>query len=226
MAFMLKLLYMQPNQPQNQQPVQPQPVSTDYLDEIATPEVKSEKFSLKKILIFGGLALVIVLTLLFVLSSVVGKGLSSTERLAGKLYATNNVVEYTIKKKVIKNNKLRALNSTLALTLKDIIRDTNDGFLAKGIKFEKMKENKKILAIENSQEIDEILEEARLNGNFDQTYVIEMTHSLISLKILMEKVSNGNTTVSMRSGLLQGIENLTPIIEQFEEFGAATRTSL
>lgn len=203
-----------------------QPLSTDYLDEIAAPPEQPSGLSLKKILIFGGIALAVVILLLFIFMNFAGGKLTSTERLAGKLYSTNKVVEVTIKEKRIKDSKLRALNTTLSLTLQNIIRDTTPGFLAKGIKFEKLKENKKIMSKESAAELELILEDARLNGNFDQVYTIEMTHAMTSLKLLMEQVSKGNVSVEMQAALIKGIEDLTPLIEQFESFSTEARSAL
>lgn len=207
-------------------PNQQAPLSTSYLDEIATPAKTPSGPSMKKVLIIGGIALAVALILLSLLMGLAGGQLSNTERLAGKLYGTNQVVENTIKEKSIKDTKLRALNTTLALTLKNIIRDTTPGFAIKNINYEKLKDNKKILAKENSTELAETLEDARLNGNFDQVYTIEMTHSLISLKLLMEQVSKKTNNVEMQSALITGVEDLIPLIEQFEAFGIETRPAL
>ena len=213
---------MDPNQ-QNQNQA---PLTTDYLDQIAVAPKQSEGPSIKKILIFGGIGIVAVLTLFFVLSSLTSNSISNTSRLAGKLYATNNVVSSSIKNKQIKDSKLRALNSTLSLTLENIIKETTSGFAAKGIKMEKMKENKKILAVENSAEIEAILEEARLNGNFDEVYIIEMTHAITSLQLLMEQVSKDNISVEMRAALIKGVDDLTPLLEQFEALNTSTRSAV
>ena len=213
---------MDPNQ-QNQNQA---PLTTDYLDEIAAaPQIK-EGLSLKKILIFGGIGIVAVLSLLFVLSNLTAGNINNTSKLAGKLYTTNNIVASSIKNKQIKDSKLRALNSTLSLTLENIIKETTPGFAAKGIKMEKMKENKKILAVENSAEIEAILEEARLNGNFDEVYIIEMTHAITSLQLLMEQVSKGNVGVVMQAALIKGVDDLTPLLEQFEALNTSTRSAV
>ena len=211
---------MDPNQ-QNQNQA---PLTTDYLDQIAAAPKQSEGPSIKKILIFGGIGIVAVLMLLFVLSNLTAGNINNTSKLAGKLYTTNNIVASSIKNKQIKDSKLRALNSTLSLTLENIIKETTPGFAAKGIKMEKMKENKKILAVENSAEIEAILEEARLNGNFDEVYIIEMTHAITSLQLLMEQVSKGNISVEMRAALIKGVDDLTPLIKQFEALNTETRS--
>ncbi len=230
---MLKLVYMDPNQQQHNQgatniqpssqpsptgqPGQP-PLSTAYLDEIATPVVVKTGPSLKKILIIGGASLFVVLGLLFAVTKFSGTSLTPVKQLAGKMYGLNNVVETTIKKRVIKDNKLRALNTTLSLVLKDTIRDTTPGFAAQGIKMERLKSNKEIIALENTVKLEELLEDARLNGNFDQTYTIEMIYELTSLINLMERVSKTNVGVNMKAALLKGIDNLTPVLEQLEDY--------
>ena len=207
-------------------PNQQQPISTDYLEEIAAPVVESTGPSIKTIIIVGVSALILVLVIFTLLSSLTKGNLSSIERLAGKLYSTNNVVATTVKEKKIKDSKLRGINISLSLTLQDIIRDTTPGFAAKKINFEKIKDNKKIIAAENSTKLEETLEEARLNGNFDQVYAIEMVYATTNLKLLMEQVSKGSNSVEMQAALIKGIENLTPLIDQFQAFSQEARTAL
>ena len=210
----------------NQQASNQAPLSTDYLDEISVAPQKSDGPPLKKILIFGGIGLVTVLVLLFAVSSLTAGNLNNVSKLAGKLYATNNVVTNSIKEKQIKSTKLRAVNMTLSLTLENIIKETTPGFAAKNIKMDKMKDNKKILAVENSTEIEATLEEARLNGNFDEVYAIEITHALVSLQLLMEQVSKGNVGVDMQAALIKGVDDLAPLIKQFEEFNTEIRPAV
>ena len=210
----------------NQQAPNQAPLSTDYLDEISAAPQKSDGPPLKKILIFGGIGLVTVLVLLFAVSSLTAGNLNNVSKLAGKLYATNNVVTNSIKEKQIKSTKLRAVNMTLSLTLENIIEETTPGFAAKSIKMDKMKDNKKILAVENSKEMEATLEEARLNGNFDEVYAIEITHALVSLQLLMEQVSKGNVGVDMQAALIKGVDDLAPLIKQFEEFNTEIRPAV
>ena len=210
----------------NQQAPNQAPLSTDYLDEISAAPQKSDGPPLKKILIFGGIGLVTVLVLLFAVSSLTAGNLNNVSKLAGKLYATNNVVTSSIKEKQIKSTKLRAVNMTLSLTLENIIKETTPGFAANSIKMDKMKDNKKILAVENSTEMEATLEEARLNGNFDEVYAIEITHALVSLQLLMEQVSKGNVGVDMQAALIKGVDDLAPLIKQFEEFNTEIRPAV
>ena len=210
----------------NQQAPNQAPLSTDYLDEISAAPQKSDGPPLKKILIFGGIGLVTVLVLLFAVSSLTAGNLNNVSKLAGKLYATNNVVTNSIKEKQIKSTKLRAVNMTLSLTLENIIKETTAGFAAKSIKMDKMKDNIKILAVENSKEMEATLEEARLNGNFDEVYAIEITHALVSLQLLMEQVSKGNVGVDMQAALIKGVDDLAPLIKQFEEFNTEIRPAV
>ena len=70
------------------------------------------------------------------------------------------------------------------------------------------------------------LEEARLNGNFDEVYAIEITHALVSLQLLMEQVSKGNVGVDMQAALIKGVDDLAPLIKQFEEFNTEIRPAV
>lgn len=201
----------------NDQPSNQSPVSTEYLDQISAAPAPEKGFSIKNILIFGGIALVLVLALLFFVTKATGGQLSTSQQLAGRLYTTDLVVKTTIKDRLVKNVKLRSINTNLSLILENTIRDLTPGFAAKDIKMERIKDNKAIMAKEGPAELQKTLEEARLNGVFDQHYTIEMIHSLTQTKLLMQQLSKGNVGSNMQAALIKGIDNITPIIEQLKD---------
>jgi len=205
---------MPPNNPYQQ----PQ-VPSDYLNQIATqPQVKTMNPFVLWGLIGGLLALGIV-GFLVISSASKGPSSSSLTAVAAKLDNLKKVSESA--QENIQSSELRTINSNLTLVLTNTNRD-----LAEPLKFQKvsLKDKKNASVVAAGKDLDELqdrLEDARLNAVYDRTYAREMTYSLKTLKSDMVILYKKSRSKSLKTALDTGYTNLTPLAEEFSTFNAS-----
>jgi hypothetical protein len=199
-------------------PNQPQPNFTpDYLNQIAVQPTKSAPN--KKLLIIGGLGLVVVLVI--VISLILAVFASHTteymQRLTARLNTTQTIT--TSAQINIKSSELRSLNSNLQLYLTNTIRDIT--IQLKNEKIDPASLDKKIVASETATDMINRLEDARLNAVYDRTYAREMAYQLESIIALIDQVESSTGSQSLKSFLDSSRTNLQPTQTTFSDFNAA-----
>lgn len=197
---------MPPSQP-------PGYVPTNYLDQIAPPEKKpslNNKFFFG--LVGGGLLLIVIFGF-FILSA----GASPTknlQRLAARLTNLEQVAEDSQGK--IKDSKLRSINSSLLLYLKNTNRDMEAPLKADNIKLKKNDVDP------TAAKLNETLENARLNATFDRTYASEMKHQLETTSIIMNSVYKTTNKKSIKAFLEPSAKDLASLYKQLAEYSASS----
>ncbi len=207
---------MDPNQ---QQPVQPQqPISIDYLNQIA-PQAPKRKLPLTRmqLIIFGvlGVALIVVMILVIIVGLTSSK--NPTQQLAARLQNTQVIVNDA--KTKLKSSALRALNSNLDIYL----AETNRGIAAPLLKdkIDVTKLDKSIVASESGADVTTRLEDARLNAIYDRTYAREIAYRLETLVTLMRQIYSSTNNKDLKAFLETAYKNLEPTQKAFEDFNAA-----
>lgn len=213
---------MQPNNPYEQLPPQPQqqpqPLSTEYLNAIApAAQVKT----LNPFVLWGiiGGALVLLVMIVIGISSSTGTSTDSLAAVATKLDRLQTVTKDA--QDTVQSSELRTLNSTLNLSLTNTNRD-----LAEPLKLQKInlkdKKNQTVTTVTDEfTELDSRLEDARLNGVFDRTYAREMTFTLKTLRSDMAALYKKSGSKSVKDTLLTTDQNFKPLVEGFSEFNAS-----
>ena len=200
---------MQPSQP----PILPNPIPSNYLDEIAGPQ-KQPGMSNKLFLgIIAGAVLIIVIFFIALFSGGDSKAIS-TERLALRLQTLQKVSDGTHKN--LKDSKLRALNSRLITQLTNTNRDIAAPLKAAGINIKKT--DKKLTAQENGEKLTKKLEDARLNGMLDRVYANEMSHELETSAIMMENLFKSTKSKSLKKFLEDSYDDLSALQKEFEDY--------
>jgi len=217
---------MQPEQPNHQyQPTstppadRSTPLSTDFLDQIA-PQMSTSKLTTNKPLLFGviGLiAIIIVITLVVIAGSISASRVEPWQRLSLKLNATERLVKDSTPK--LKSGSLRALNSTLTISLSNTQRDAaaplaRAGVVAKNIPAKVVTQESEAAALVR-------IEDARLNGVFDRTYAREMAYQLSTLLIVLKQLYASNPSEATKTFLMTTYNNLVPAQKAFAEYDSA-----
>lgn len=205
-------------QPDNQYQPQPQ-YPSDYLDSIAAqPQVKTMNPMILWGLIGGLLLLVIIV---FIAISSAGNNTSSSS-LTGVAIQMQNLKTVTeSSQKNIKSSELRTVNSSLTLALTNSNRDLAGPIAASDIKL-KDKKNKTIAAsAASTAELQQRLEDARLNAIFDRTYARELTFALKTLRSDMAVLYKSSRSSELKTALETADSNLKPIEQTFEAFNGS-----
>ncbi len=207
---------MNPQQPYNpfEQSQVPDP-SIDYLNQIAPQGPPSKKFSTKQLLlIFGGLGIALIGFIAILVSNSAPSNTQNMQRLGARLVSTAKVVEES--QKNIKSGDLSSLNSTLRIDLKN----TAAGMIDYGIDGNKVE--KAIAASEDSTELLEKLDDARLSGTFDRVYAREISFKLEMIVALMNQVHASTDNAKFKAYLESSFKSLEPLQKQFSDFSAST----
>jgi len=194
-----------------------QPIPSDYLNQIAAQPPKKVNFVRKQPILIGGVAIIAVIIILTIISSLSG-GIKPSEQLAARLIATKSVADDATSK--IKSPELRALNSNLKIYLTNTIRDIAAPLLKDKINVNRL--DKKATVAESNVQLLATLEDARLNAIYDRTYAREMAYQLDTVLTLMRQIYNDTSNKDLKSFLDSKIENLVPIQKQFADFNSAT----
>ena len=205
----------QPPLPPYQPPSQP-PI--DYLNQIA-PQApkKSPVFTgMKKIIIIGLLALVVVIIISMVIGAVSGAQREPAQKFAARLVSTQTIAEDSQDK--LKSSELRSLNSDLRLYFTNTIRDAAEPLKKADVDFKKIDGGIKSKEEKLSTAMTERLEDARLNAIFDRTYAREMAYQLETMLALMQQIYKSTRSESLKEFLDNAYKNLQPTQQSFEAF--------
>lgn len=203
---------MQPNE----QPEHP----IDYLDSISTaPKKPAGKVNDK--LFFGVIIGGVLITLIVGVLALLSVGTSSKEdmgRLSVRLENLQTISDAARKTTI--SSSLRATNINLSLALTNANRDIVEPLTANGIDPKKI--DSRITTEENTDELKEKLEDARLNAIFDRTYAREMSYQLETLLVLIQQIE-GKTKNSAEKEFLSTLRgNLEPLQKQLANFSASS----
>ncbi len=190
--------------------------SGDYLNQIAPKAPKKSLFSMNNpILIATSVVLILVISIIALNIAASGK-YDISEQLAARLNTTESTIEASSTN--IKNSQLKALNSSLKLSITNIIRDMTPILKSKNINISKL--NSKIIAIESDELLLSRLEDARLNAIFDRTYAREISYKLSTvLTLISQNIKNTNNS-DLKDLLIKSKSDLEPIQKQFAQFNS------
>lgn len=208
-------MYMQPNE-QNGQPSQ-HPI--DYLDSISTVPKGTKKGPSDMVFfgaIIGGLLIALIVGIFVFLSS--GNDKADLSTLSIRLANLQTVADDSQKNAV--SSRLRGTNTSLSLTLANANRDI--GPLLAEHDVDPKKIDAKITAAENTDDLNERLEDARLNGIFDRIYAREMAYELETVLILLEQLNSNTKSKEQKEYLATTYDNIRPIQESFAKFDTTT----
>lgn len=211
------------NQKPEQTPEPQQPLSStaqeatpiDYLDQIATKPTKKFNFILKKPVLIGLIAVVVIILITIIAN--LPKSTSPTTLLAARLIATKTVA--TDSSTRLKSSKIRSINSNLKISLTNTIRDIKP-FLTK-IDVDINKLDASVKSKESTKLLTDRLEDARLNGIYDRTYAREMAYKLSTIITLYKKIEKDTGDNELKTFLETAEKNLSPVQAQFAEYNAA-----
>jgi len=206
--------------PNYQQP-QPQPVpgpGLDYLNAIA-PQPQSKTINP---LILWGLIGAALITVIMIVIGMASGGNTPTKQLTTVGASAANLQKLTEgADNNIQSSELRSINSSLSITLANTNRDLAVPIKQQKINLKNVKKNKTVAAVAAGYaEIGERLEDARLNGVYDRTYVRELTFLLKTLHADMEELYNSSRSKSLKTTLETNDNNLAPLLESLEAFKA------
>jgi len=195
---------------------QQSPTPIDYLNQIA-PKTSSRNNLLKsKPIIFGGLA-IIILIIIIAVTSVLSGNLNLSQQLAARLISTQTVSTDAVTK--IKSNQLLGYNGSLNIYLINTIREIKPLLAKDNIDINKLNAN--VTAAESNTTVLATLEDARLNAEYDRTYAREMSYRLDITLTLMRQIYESTGNSNLKSFLESSYKNLVPIQKQFSDFNAA-----
>lgn len=201
----------------------------DYLDQISAttaPSGQSSKFDFKNIIssklfrIIG--AAVIFIILLIIVGNILSSAANKGRDLAGQLELRLTNLSEMLKEEsneYLKDANLRSYNTHLS----NILTDTNTRlteYLVEAYNFN----TKSIPTGIQKEEADYIevlkaeLEEARLNGLYDRTYVNSMSTEINLIIALEENILERTNNETLTDILNQSTSSLTSILESFENF--------
>ena len=191
----------------------------DYLNQIAPQAPKRAPFTLnlKTILFFGGIAVVLVIILGIIVSSLSGGRKETWQQLSGRLATTQTIAEDATQK--LKSSQLRSLNSDLKIYLTNTQRDATEPLKSLGINPEKLPGN--VTKAESATEMIERLEDARLNAKFDSTYSREMSYQLATILSLYQQLYASSNKAEDKAFLDEAYKNLLPTQEALADFSSS-----
>ena len=204
---------MQPNVPQSYP-------SMEYLNQIAPQAPKRGRFSKFQLMIFGGVAFVLIIIIASIVAVASSGSDMSSQQLAARLLSTQTIVASA--QKTIKSTQLSALNSNLLIYLTGTNHDIVAPLKALGIDAAHL--DPIVVKNEAGSDVTARLEDARLNAVYDSTYAREMSYRLDTIVNLMQKIENSTSSSKMKAFLETAKTNLAPTQKAFSEFNDATNT--
>ncbi len=203
---------MNPNS--NQQPAF---TPVGYLDQIAPKTNKRMDFLHSRPIIFGGIAIFIIIIAISVIGSLNNGSINPAEQLAARLSATEAIVSDANSK--IQSNQLLSFNSNLDIYLINTIRDIKPLLARYKINVDKLSATAK--SAESNTNLVAKLEDARLNAIYDRTYAREVSYRLDTTLSLMQQIYSSTNDSSLKSFLENAYQNLVPTQKQFADFNAS-----
>ena len=194
---------------------QPTSHPIDYLDQIAPQNQAKRNFLNNRIILFGGIAIVVLLIIIMIGS--LSGGIKPAEQLAGRLLSTQDIVTNATSK--IKDTQLLTVNSELKIYLINTIRDITPLLTKQNININKLSST--VTKAESDTTILATLEDARLNAEYDRTYAREMAYQLDTVLTLMQQISKDTSDSQLKVFLNNAYNNLAPTQKQFADFNAA-----
>lgn len=194
---------------------QQQSYSVDYLNQIA-PQGPKRSFGGPFFKIFVGLGIAIVVVVILVIVANLGRSgqSASLERLAARLSSTATIV--TDAQDNLASSKLRTANSNLSLYLTNSLRDLTPLLEARNVSLEKLPAN--ITRDEDTTDLTNTLEDARLNGIYDSVYSRELSYRLQTIVFLVDQLRDRTTDQATKDFLEAARENLQPIQTQLQTY--------
>lgn len=205
---------MYPNQNQASPTNKITPV--EYLNQIAPSESTGPLGSPKTKLIFGLLGGILLLAIILFAFSGMQPNYNKSQQLAARLMATSAVVDKFYS--TIKSSSLRTTASELNLTLSDSINQLKPILAKNRINIDKL--DKGLVASESTKTLEAKLDNAQLDGNFDQVFANEMAFKVKMILILMESVYKSSSNSEMKSLLEKTNINLGLSLNKLEAFSA------
>lgn len=197
------------------------PTPIDYLNQIAPQQQKPGLSKQSLLIVIIGIVSILALAVGMVLF-IGGRSSGPTtamQTLAIRMQAMQKVADSS--QKNIKSNALRGTNSNLKILLTNANRDIVAPLAKNNIDIKKL--DKTLVAKEKTDTLSADLEEARLNGVYDDTYAREMSFQLTTLAILMEDIHTQTKSASTKAFLEVTDKNLQPIKKQLDEFNSTVR---
>ena len=203
---------------QPQSPVPPTPPSSiDYLNQISAPTPQK---TLNPIVLWGAIAGVLLFTVIIFMMALSG-GTNNADRMttiAARLSALKTVSKDATEN--IQGSDLRTLNSSLGLTLTNITRDMDDSVTV--LKASTNEKDARVVAVsEQTTEMTDNLEDARLNGVYGRTYAREMAYTLKTLHSEMSDLYASTQKESVRTFLKDADTSLTTFTESFANYNGS-----
>lgn len=196
--------------------MQPQnPSPSDYLNQIASPPPKAGMSNRLFLIIIASAVVLILITVIAMFASGGSKGIT-TEQLGLRLQALQKTSADA--QKNIKDSQLRAINSRLTTYLTDTNRDIAEPLQKSKIDLKKA--SKSLLDSEKKyiDELSTLLDDARLNDEFDSTYSREMAYELNSVIIMTKALQKKTTSKSMKEFLGKAPANLESLQQELQDY--------
>jgi len=195
---------------------QPTPTPEDYLNQIAPKITKKTDILQNKLVIIGGISIVVVLIAILIANIASGM-VNQTEQLAARLLSTEVILDNATSK--TKSTQLQTSNGNLKLYLTNTIRDITPILKKEAVNINNL--SKKVKTTESNTSVLSTLEDARLNAIYDRVYAREMSYKLDTIITLMDQIQKSSSDKAMKLFLQDAIMNLKPIQTQFADFNAA-----
>lgn len=196
-----------------------QPLTSDYLNQIATPPPKK---TLNPFVLWGliaGLLLVVVIVIIAISSGSKPSSSASLTGVATKLTKLQQLSERA--QKNIQSSDLRSLNGSLTLVLTSANHDIAEPLKANKISIANTK-NPTVQKINGYfDSLDTRLEDARLNAVYDRTYARELSYALKTLESDMSVLRNSTNSKSLMSVLADTNNNIEPIAASLQYFNGS-----
>lgn len=205
---------MQPQQPPQ---LSPNPIPSDYLDQIASPQQKPGMGNKLFLVVIAGAVLLVIFLVIAIFSSLGGSKAVSTERLALRLQTLQKVSQDS--QKILSSSALRSINSNLKASLINANRDIAKPLKAAEIDLKKA--DKELATSENGTKLKAVLEDARLNATFDRTYARELSYQLETTTVLMNRLLATTKSASLKTFLQVTLKDLVSLQKQFSQYSSA-----
>lgn len=162
------------------------------------------------------------ITVVIVVVSIASSGNTPTKQLTLVGASTARLQELTEgANNNIQSSELRSINSSLTLALTNVNRELADPLKAQNIRINNAKKDATVGAVgKEYEQVAQRLEDARLNGIYDRTYVRELSYLLKTLHANMEQLYKSTPSESLKTILETNDNNITPLLENLTAFQA------
>lgn len=195
--------------------------SSEYLDQIAPKAPKKQGFGFNlRTMIFAGIGAVILVIIIAVISSSIsGNKMTPWYQLSLRLAATEEIANQSTKS--LKSSALRSINSDVKITLTNTERDLAPVFERMKITPKKIPASIQKTETVKKTEMLTRLETGRLNAKYDSTYAREMGYQLATVLALYQALYSQSGPATKET-LKASYDNLLPAQKTVSEFNSAT----